>query len=330
MSGKQAFDRKLEQLRQLRDHPNSSGAGEALRKALRDKSNFVVSKAAAIAGELDRKELIQDLVAAFERFLVDPVKSDPQCWAKNAIVKALKDSLYDDSQFYIRGMTYRQREPSWGDPPYADTAVTLRGNCAFALIECCRGLADLEILSHLTDMLADPEAMVRQDAARALAQLGRPEGALLLRLKIYNGDAAPEVIGQCFTALVSLSRTPGVRFVARYLDDANEDLCFEAAAALGESQLPDALDTLRERFARAREPRLRRALLASIGASRLPAALDFLISLLSPEDMQTARDAVAALAPGKYRDEVRTRVEKAVENAGSPALMQEMRKAFQD
>ena len=85
-----SFDRKLEEIEALRTAPEES-AREQLRRALKDRSNYVVGKAAAIVGDRQLQSLEPDLLAAFDRFITDPVKSDPQCWAKNAIAKTLKN-----------------------------------------------------------------------------------------------------------------------------------------------------------------------------------------------------------------------------------------------
>src|SRR5579862_135441 len=137
----------LEALRSSRDVAE-------LRTALRDRNNFLVSKAAAIAGELGIRELIPDLAAAFERFLRDPAKSDPQCWAKNAIAKALKDLNYHEPDFYVRGLKHIQLEPVWGGQE--DSAAALRGACVLALVAC--PLPRLGILTHFVDALAGDRA----------------------------------------------------------------------------------------------------------------------------------------------------------------------------
>ena len=103
-----------------------------MRKALKDRSNYVAAKAAAIAAERQFHSLEPDLLAAFDRFMKDPAKSDPQCWAKNAIAKALKDFSYADPSIFFRGVAHVQLEPVWGGRQ--DTAATLRGICALALI----------------------------------------------------------------------------------------------------------------------------------------------------------------------------------------------------
>ncbi len=73
-------------------------------------------------------------------------------------------------------------------------------------------------MRHLVDLLgADKEKIVRIDAARAIAQLGGIESVLLLRLKSLAGDPEPEVIGQCFVALLDLSPEDYIPFVADFL-----------------------------------------------------------------------------------------------------------------
>ena len=94
--GKEAFERKLEALAALRAAASPEAAIDPLRKALKDRSNYLVSKAATLAGELRLTALAPDLLHAFDRFMTGPSKTDPQCWAKDAIVKALKDLNHDD------------------------------------------------------------------------------------------------------------------------------------------------------------------------------------------------------------------------------------------
>ncbi len=138
------MERKLEALGALRLSPQD--AAEPLRKALKDRSNYLVSKAAALAAELHLTELVPDLVQAFDRCMLDAVKTDPQCWAKNAIVKALKDLNHDDPAVFLRGMEHVQMEPVWGGS--VDTAIVLRGACALALVACA---LDRQTILHPPD-----------------------------------------------------------------------------------------------------------------------------------------------------------------------------------
>ncbi len=207
---KQAFEKKIEALEALRSASDPAAVPGELRKALRDRNNYLVSKAAELASDLKQDDLIPELITAFDRFMTDPVKSDPQCWAKNAIAKALKNLGHRDAPVFLRGIAHVQPEPVWGGQ--ADSAGTLRGTCALALVDC--RLDELEILTHLTDRLADKEMPVRVDAALAIAQFARPEGVLPLRLKAWLGDDEPEVIGQCFTSLMALDSRAALGLIA--------------------------------------------------------------------------------------------------------------------
>ncbi len=305
-----ADDRKMQMLEALRSNP----AVEPLRKALRDRSNYFVSKAAALAPAVGTDELIQDLIAAFDRFMLDPIKSDPQCWAKNAIAKALKDLGYNESAFFLRGLTYFQFEPIWrgpeNGPGVADTAGTLRGASALALVTC--PLPRLEILELLADLLAsDPIKTVRADAAIAIAQLSGPDSALLLRFKALTGDREPEVTGQCLTSLLDIS-PDYVPFVARFLDSKVEDVPLETAAALGGCQHAAAVEVLIDRYRAGPDPILTRAILLSLGASRARDAADFLLEVIAGAEFEHASHAIQALAASRFHEEYRAQVAAAV------------------
>jgi HEAT repeat protein len=315
-----ADDRKMEMLEALRAAP----AVEPLRRALRDRSNYFVSKAAALAGEFGMQELIPDLAEAFDRFMLDPVKSDPQCWAKNAIAKALKDLGYSDSDFFLRGIKHIQLEPVWGGAE--DTAATLRGACALALVTC--PLPRLEILEHLADLLAaDSAKTVRADAAIAIAQLSGPDSALLLRFKALAGDGEPEVTGQCLTGLLEISPAY-VPFVAGFLDSKIDDVPQEAAAALGACTDPSAVTILRERYRAQPDPILTRAILLSLAASRHADAADFLLEVIAKSESDHALHALQALAASRFRDDYRDCAAAAISSRAEPKLSEAFEKKF--
>ncbi len=310
-------------LRALRLDPGS--AIEPLRKALQDRNNFLVSKAAALAGELGAQTLAPDLIAAFDRFLIHPAKSDPQCWAKIALAKALKDLNQYDSAVYLRGIHHIQMEPVWGGN--ADTAAPLRGTCALALVAC--PLPRFDILQNLTDLLgADAEKTVRVDAARAIAQLSGPDSLLLLRMKALCGDAEPEVVGQCFLGLLDLSPDDSVAFVAAFLGKENADVRLEAATALGECPKEEAVGLVKETWRKAQDSNLRRAIILSLGASRLESAAEFLCSVLSDGKFEDASDAIRALAGGRFRDQYRQRAEEALRERDEARLTALFKKEF--
>lgn len=323
--GKQAFDKKIEELESLRASPASPATTDQLRKSLRDRSNFLVSKAAALTAEFGLKALIPDLTAAFDRFMTDPVKSDPQCWAKNAIAKALKDLGYGDSELFLRGIQHIQLEPVWGGRE--DTAATLRGACALALVTC--PLPRLEILEHLADRLAiDPGKTVRMEAARAIAQLSGPDSVLLLRFKALSGDRDVEVTGQCLLSLIGIAPRDYIPFAADFMDAADPDVRLEAAAALGECSEPKAVDTLKERWRIHADPDVKRAILLSLGASRQPSAAEFLCSVVADARFDEAAHAIRAVASGRFRDEYRERIAKMLAERNEARLAAVFEKEF--
>ena len=84
-----ALEDTLAALNRLRNDPTSTAALAELHKVLNGKSSHAVAKAAQIAGESEISVLVPDLVAAFERFMLNPVKADPNCRAKAAIAAKL-------------------------------------------------------------------------------------------------------------------------------------------------------------------------------------------------------------------------------------------------
>lgn len=344
MSRKQAnhppqrsFDRELAELEALKGAALDAAAIEQIRKALNHRNNFIVSKAAKLAAEAQLTALLPEALAAYDRFFVDAEETDPQCWAKNALVKALVAFEHRDKDAYLRGLRHHQMEGTWGG--VTDTAGTLRGECAQALVNCV-GLSDHELQSTLLELFADPDKAVRVEAARAIGNVGGPGAVLLLRLRalLHKGEE-PEVLGACYSALLDLEGGRAIPFVAGYLDE-GDDLSGEAAFALAETHKPEALAALIARKSRGAGPlgsNLRRGdfarndswfdgiLLSAIALSRLPEAMDYLVAMIE-RDEREAPAAIEAIGRAAPSDETRTRVEKAVRKASSPRLEQALRK----
>ena len=322
---KEAFDRKLAEIGALRSAPEET-AQEQLRKALKDRNNYAVAKAAAIVGDRGFEALAPDLVAAFDRFLANAAKSDPQCWAKNAIAKALKDLGHSEAEVFFRGTAHVQREGVWGGSQ--DTAATLRGTCALALVGS-RALS-FDILTRLTDLLGDPEMTVRIDAARAMAQLNAREGMLPLRLKALVGDREPEAIGQCFAALLSLGPRECLPFVAGFLQNEDADIRMEAAGALVESREAEAMDYLKQFWERQTDPAAKRTFLTLLAGSPIPAAADFLLSVVEDGSQEIATEALMALAKSRYRSQFKERAWEAVTGRGFQVLQETFKREWSD
>lgn len=331
MPGKRSFDAQLAGLETLRrGPPDAPSTVEALRKALGSRNNYIVAKAADLARDLHLGELIPELLAAFHRFFVDPVKSDPQCWAKNAASRALAAFDCQDAKVFLRGMRHVQLEPVWGGS--ADTAGTLRATCALALVGC-RSLSDHQLLANLVELFADKDKSVRAETARAVAQAGSSQAALLLRLRAVLAGDEPEVLGACFSGILSIEGTAAVSWLGRFLEG-GDDVAAEAALAIAQDRSPEAFRVLRERFVSSRIPRqprsaqnspdIRRArrgddgdpwfssvLLSAIALTRREDALAFLFGLVEDESPY-AEPAIEAILRSGPLPETLNRLEEIV------------------
>jgi HEAT repeat protein len=310
-----AFDRKLQALEAVRSMSDDATVRDQLRQALGDRNNYLVARAAAITADLRHEDLLPELLDAFDRFFVEPAKSDPRCLAKAALARALRSLSYHVSTPYERGIVHFQFEPAWGGR--ADTAAALRGTCALALSEC--PLDDLYILTYLADALADPDKLVRINSAIAIDQLSRPEGALLLRLKALSRDESPDVIGQCLTSLLSLAPPGAVAFVGQFLRSSNPDVQLEAVSALAQARDAGAVEALIEFW---REPllalELQRALLVSLGASPLREAAEFLLSVVADGPPALSETACTALTSSRFHPEFAQRLQSAMRRNTQP------------
>lgn len=318
------IEQQLESLNALRSAGATDEATITLRKALNDRVNLVVAKAAATTALLNVSVLIPDLAAAFNRLLDKDAQADPQCWGKNALAKALKDLGYDESQSFIRGLKHVQMEAVWGSR--VDTAGTLRSICVLALLQCADLTRD-DKLWHQMRALTDREATVRLEAARALEEMDGREAALLLRLKARMGDTEASVTGQALASLLAIEHQAAVAFVGEFLDSHNEELQAEAALALGASRDAAAIQALIDYWQKL-DGRPGGAILRGISASRQDVALDFLTKLVREGSEPEALAAIDALALHRDSAEIRARVTEAVKNRSESSLRDLLRLAF--
>ena len=307
MASKKLEDR-IEQLRLLRNVSPGADAILILRKALADRSNLIVAEAAKTAGELHLSVLIPDLLASFDRLFEDPIKTDPKCWGKTAIVKTLMKLDYDESPAFLRGSRHIQMEPVWGGNE--DAAPQLRAACFLALVQCT-DLTRFEVLRCFVDAMSDPADPVRVEAVRGIEQLRGDEAILLLRLKARVGDKRPLIVGHVFDALLNLEQDRSVSLVAEYLKGKDPALCDEAALALGSSRLASALKVLIQTWMEVRDEQFAGVLLRAISSSRQTEAIEFLINLIREGSSRQAAAAVEALQLHKDSPEIQEMVQQA-------------------
>jgi HEAT repeat protein len=330
MPGKRTFEGQLAALDALRQQPPEACI-DPLHKALQHRNNFVVAKAADLARQLQLTQLIPELLTAFDRFFEDHIKTDPQCWAKNALSRALATFEHQDAAVFLRGMKHIQLEPVWGGS--SDTAGTLRATCALALVQC-RSLREADLLAHLVDLLADKDKTVRVEVVRAIEQVGSPSAALLLRLRAILGssprkpdrslnqdldqdsDEEPEVLGACYSGVLRIEGASAIPWVSRFLCGA-DDSAAEAALAIAGTHTPQGFEVLLDRLATEADPWFSSALLSAIALTRQDAAVEFLFDQVRTESPQ-AEPAIEAILRAMPSEEVTKRLEKLV--AGNPRL----------
>lgn len=298
-----SVEEKLESLRSLDLGKDPARDRQVIEAALNDRHCRVVAKAAELAAERLSYELEPVLLKAYQPFLQDPVKRDPNCIAKRALARALVTLECTDVAFFLEGVRYRQMEPVWGGS--VDTAIDMRNSCAMGLVATGYPRA----LHELTVLLNDPEARARQGAVRAIACGNPREAELLLRFKMLSGDPEPEIVGECFTALLSVAPEESVSLVAKYLADTNEAIRELAALALGESRLPEALARLREAWEEVLIGNdFRRVLVRAAALHRTDAAFDWLLNIIAEDDASLAEAVLEALAIYKQNAQLENRI----------------------
>jgi HEAT repeat protein len=281
----------LDELNALESDSDRAAQTLLVCKGLSDRYFRTVAKAATLAGERALHDCEGHLLSAYARFLQDPVKRDPTCLAKQAIARALVSLDCQDATFFREGIRYVQLEPVWGGS--ADTAIDVRSTCAMGLVACGYARA----LPELAALLADPEPRARQGAARAISCGNPREAEPLLRFKALSGDAEPEVIGECFTGLLSIAPDDCVAFVGAHLVSSNEAVRDFAALALGESRHPAALEQLRTAWDDVYvTPQVRAVLIRAAALHRTDAAFDWLIAIIETGSRAQADIAVDALS----------------------------------
>ena len=298
---------KLDALNALGESADRAVLNDAIGKALQDKHHRVVGKGALLAEERQLPEAIPDLLAAYARFLQDPVKRDPNCIAKKAIARALVALECRDTQFYLEGIRYVQLEPVFGGR--ADTAVDVRCSCAMGLVNS----GYVRAVPELAALLADDDVRAREGAARAIS-CGYPrEAEALLRFKVLIGDERPEVMSECFTGLLAIAPDECMALIASNLsheDDAVRDF---AALALGESRHPLALKHLRERWDDVFvSDEMRGVLIRAAAVHRTDAAFDWLLSIIGEGPKKQAEVAVDALSVYERNTKLAERVKAAL------------------
>jgi hypothetical protein len=321
-----SFERELAQLEALGGRVPDAEAIVRVRKALGNQNNYLVAKAARIVADNVLVGLLPQVREAFDRFFIDPIQSDPQCWAKNALAKALVKLGCREPEVFLHGLRHHQEEPVWGG--HSDTAGALRGTCTHALVGC-DNLSQERVLDLLLEPLVDIDKTVRIEAVRAIGQVGGSSAALLLKMRVLLRKEDPEVLGASFSALLGMEHKDSdatIALVAGFLDD-GEEAAAEAAFALAETHNQAALVALIQRRKRPSDSWFSSVLDNAIALTRLSAGMDFLLSLIETDPRQAA-SALEAISRVYHSPEIRLRVAESVTKAGNERVEVAFRQHF--
>jgi HEAT repeat protein len=323
MAARASLDDKLAAIRSLRGQVLTPEHRAELRKRLGDRSNLIVAAAAAIVGENALIELAAELEAAFDRFLVNPLKDDKLCRAKIAVIQALDRMEYLRPDIFLKAARHVQFEPVWGGSE--DSAPPLRAAALIALARA-EGSCSLPVL---VDAMADPAKDVRIASAVALGTVGTESAGMVLRLKARLGDKDPDVLSECLGGLLAVDPKENLPIVTGFLNPANAATCEAAALALGKSRLPEALDPLKECLEKVDSAELRQHILLAIAILRRPTAIDYLVEYVASEPEPNALAALSTLRIYKEDPKLRERIAAIIRERAIPLLRAAFDREFQ-
>jgi HEAT repeat protein len=301
---------QLAALNELYTHDDEQHVIENVKKALSQKNNRIVAKAAKLCEEKLLYRLETELIHSYQNQLK---QADKNCIAKSAIMRALVALDCHEVDFYLAGLRYVQNEPVWGGQN--DTAVDIRCSSAMGLISTSYPRAMLE----LVNLLNDPEPNARIGAARAISYGLNYEAALVLRQKLFCGDKEPEVLGECMSSLLSVEPEQSLPTITAHLNNDDDNLFELAALALGDSHQESALEALQHcwKTTFAIEEHRRRMLFKAITLHRSQEALDWLLERIETHDASLLELGIECLAIHKHKTTVKERMTTILETYGN-------------
>jgi HEAT repeat protein len=313
---KQSFEEKLARLRDLMCGVQAESAGNEIRKALSETSGILSAKAASAAAKLGLRDLVPEIAATFHRYLNNPVKTDPGCHAKLAAIEALNELDYLESDVFLRGIRHIQMEPSFGPP--VDTADRLRGACATGLYRI--GYPD--IFCELVALLVDHEPVARRAAIKVLTELGNETSEMLLRYKCLQGDNESDIVGDCFSGLISIAPARSLRFIEQFFSSDNPEIVEEAALAIGNSRMKEGFALLQKLRDDSVLASFKRMLLLPIALTRCEEAFSCLLDVIRNEHPDNAMAAIEALSIYSNSDSLREQIRNEVFSRNHPAIIE--------
>ena len=304
----------LQALAEVATRPHDEATHALVRASLGHRSNHVVGRAARIAREANLAALGPDLVAAFPRFLEDPIRRDPGCVAKAEIVHALLSFEHPAPDVFLRGAAHVQKEPGSVVPP-----STRRRSSA----EPAPSRWSSSNIRRRSRSASGSWSMPRPPPGRAASALSprgaAPDVALLFRFLALRGDDEPEVLADVFAGLLALSADVAVAFVVERLASENRDIARAAAMALGEARRSEAVVALRQHFPVEQRRDVRHAIILALATSRDDAAFDALLDVVARGSPADSKAAVQALQLYRHDEALQGRVHAVLKARGVDA-----------
>lgn len=280
--------------------------------------------AAELTQRTETRRFLPELLDAYARLLKKPVKIDPGCEAKTAIVQTLLKAGFDDEDFFLKAIKYRQLEPAYGGS--VDTAAKLRVLAGFALTDINR----IRAVEPLVELLLDPEKTARAGAARALATCGETVAKHLLRLKLEFGDSEAEVVGEVCSAYLAVTGVAGLPIASQHLKSESMDHRMETMLAIGESRLIEALEPLRRRMVSIDDREEARIALTAMALIQHEDATEYLLESLKPESGNIfRREAISALGHVRDRVRIKAKVRSILEKTDDRGLERVFHETFE-
>jgi hypothetical protein len=266
--------------------------------------------------------LLAELEAAYWRLAEAGARADPGCLAKQALLDSLDQGELLDSRPFTHALGYHQYEAARGQR--RDSAGNLRARGALALAR----LSAPGLLAPLGALLADPLATVRQNAARAVAHYGNPDGAGLLLLRLSIGDE-PSIEIECLHGLFALTPRLAAETARRMLlQDTDTERREILVNALGSASHDAAIEVLTAQLQETVVASERKSSIEALALSRRAPAREALLALLEEGTQADALAVIAALAPHRYDARLVEGMRAAVQKRGDGVIDAELDARF--
>lgn len=307
----------------LADGATNPAAVDALRKALGTKSNHVIAKAATLASEHQLDGLVEDMAGAFYRLLKTPSRLDKGGAGLTALAKSLALLSYPNADLFRKGSFHIQMEPVYGGR--VDVADHLRGWCAQGLAQS----GDPNAMVDIARLLVDSCSETRKGAAAAVEVSGRSDiGLPLLSMKLAMGDADPQVMGQCVTAILHLAGHDAIDLITPLLRSEDDAIVEQALLALGQSRKDEAFEVIDTFYEDCITQPMQKIALLAMAMLRCDRAMNYLKDLVEDGNMQAAEHAIEALGIYSYDAKLKADIFKICEDRQDAFLLQQAKTVF--